>query len=76
MGMEDLLEGAIPHLLNVDEKYRTLLCMVLCKYRDVFPGTLPTRAPPNQKLGDIHEIPLEEGAEPIWKSMYRHSPQE
>ena len=50
--------------------------MVLCKYHDVFPGMLPTRAPPNQKLGDIHEIPLEEGAKPIWKSMYRHSPQE
>ena len=30
--------------------------------------------PPNQKLGDIHEIPLVEGAEPVKKSIYRHSP--
>ena len=74
-GDKDLLEGAIPHLLNVDEKYRMLLHMVLCKYCDVFPDTLPTQATPNWKLGDIHEIPLEEGTEPIWKSMYRYSPQ-
>ena len=50
--------------------------MVFFKYCDIFPGTLPTQAPPNQKLGDIHEIPLEEGAKPKQKSMYRHSPQE
>ena len=70
----DLPEGAIPHLLNVDEKYRTPLRTVLCKYCDIFPGTLPTRAPPNWKLGDIHEIPLEEGAKPVQNSIYRHSP--
>ena len=44
--------------------------MALYKYHDVFPGTLPTCAIPNQKLGDVHEILLEKGAEPIWKSMY------
>ena len=71
---KDLLEVAIPHLLNVDEKNRALLCMVFCKYQDVFPGILPTQAPPNQNLGDIHDIPLVEGAKPIQKSMYRHSP--
>ena len=48
--------------------------MVLYKYCDVFPGTLPTRAPPNQKFGDVHEIPLVEGAVLIRKSMYRHNP--
>ena len=69
-GDKDLPEGAIPHLLNVDEKNRASLCTVLYKYWDVFPGMLPTCAPPNWKLGDIHEIPLEEGAEPVWKSMY------
>ena len=51
-----------------------MLRMVLCKYRNVFPGALPTQAPPNQKLGDVHEIPLVEGAEAIQKSMYQHSP--
>ena len=75
-GDKDLPEGAILHLLNIDEKYRISLYILLCKYNDLFPGTLPIQAPANQKLGDIHEIPLEEGAKPIWKSMYRHSPQE
>ena len=41
---------------------------VLYKYWDVFPGMLPTCAPPNQKLGNIHEIPLVEGAELVKKS--------
>ena len=75
-GDKDLPEGAIPHLLNVDEKYRTLLGMVLCQYCNIFPGILPTQALFNQKLGDVHKIPLEEGVEPIQKSIYRHSPQE
>ena len=73
-GDKDLPEGAITYFLSVDEKNRALLHTVLCKYRDVFPRTLHTQAPPNQKLGDIHEIPLEEGTEPVWKSMYQHSP--
>ena len=51
-----------------------MLRTVLCKYCDIFPGALPTQAPPDRKLGDVHEIPLIEGAEPIWKSMYWHSP--
>ena len=62
------------HLLNIDEQYRTTLHTVLCKYCDVFPGALHTQAPPNWKLGDMHKIPLIEGAEPIQKSMYQHSP--
>ena len=45
--------------------------MVVCKYWDVFPGTLSTRAPPNWKVGDVHEIPLVEGPEPVRKSIYR-----
>ena len=44
--------------------------MVVCKYHDIFPGALPTRAQPNWKLGDVHEIPLVKGAKPIWESMY------
>ena len=48
--------------------------MVLHKYQDVFPGILPIHALPNQKLGDIHEILLVEGTEPVRKSIYRHSP--
>ena len=69
-GDKDLPEGAIPHLPNVDEKNRALLCTILSKYRDVFPGTLPTQAPPNQNPVDIHKIPLEEGIELVQKSMY------
>ena len=37
-GDKDLPEEAIPHLLNVDAKYRILLYTVLCKYRNVFPS--------------------------------------
>ena len=51
-----------------------MLHTVLCKYRDIFPGALPTRAPPNRKLGDVHEIPLVKGAKPIRKSKHRHTP--
>ena len=71
---KEILEGMIPHLLNVDEMCRALLGMVLCKYQDVFPGMLPTHALSNWKLGDLHEIPLMEGAKLVRKSMYRHSP--
>ena len=71
---KDLPEGAIPHLLNVDEKNRALLYTVLYKYRDVFHAILTIHVPSNQKLGDIHKIPLEKGAKPVWKSMYQHSP--
>ena len=67
---KDLLEGAIPHLLYVDKKNRASLRAVLYKFRDVLPNTLPTRAPPNWKLGYLYEIPLEKGAKPVWKSMY------
>ena len=69
-GEKDLPEGAIPHLPNVDEKNRASLHTILCKYRDVFPWMLPTRATPNRTLIDVYEIPLEEGAEPVQKSMY------
>ena len=53
----------------MNKKNRELLHMVLCKYWDVFPGTMPTHELPNQKLGGIHDIPLVEGAESVWKSM-------
>ena len=69
-GNKDLSEGAIPNSLNVDEKNRASLCMVLDKYQDVFTSMLPICAPPNQKLGDVQEIPLIEGAKPVRKSMY------
>ena len=71
---KDLPEGAILHLLNVDEKKRALFHMVLYRYWDLFPSTLPTWALPNQKLGDVHAIPLIEGVELVRKSMYRYSP--
>ena len=64
----------IPHLLNVDEKYRALLHMVLCEYCDVFLVMFPTHGPPNWKLGDIYEIPLVQGAKLVRKSIYRHRP--
>ena len=68
-GDKDLPGGAIPYLLNVDEKNRALQHTVLHRYRDIFPGTLLTRAPPNWKLGDVHEAPLEKGTELVQKSI-------
>ena len=53
---------------------RVLLDTVLYYYHDIILGTLPIQAQPNWKLGDIHEIPLMEGAEPVKKSIYSHSP--
>ena len=32
------------------------------------------QAQPNWKLGDVHEIPLVDGAKLKRKSIYRHSP--
>ena len=73
-GDKNSLKGKILHLLNADKKYRALLCTILYKYHDVLLGLFPTQAPINRKLRDIHEILLVEGAMPIGKSMYRHSP--
>ena len=73
-GDTNLPERVIPHLLNVEGNYRALLHIVLCKNCNVFPGMLPTWAPPNHKVGDVHKIPLVEGAVPIKKSIYMHSP--
>ena len=58
----------------MNEKYRASLHTALYKYYDVFLGTFPTRELPNQKLEEIDKIPLLEGAVPIKKPMYRHSP--
>ena len=65
-------EVSIPHLIIVEQRHQASLYMVLYWYCDVFWGKVPTQVLPNQKLGDVHEIPLVEGGKPIRKSMNRY----
>ena len=59
---KNLIKGAILHLINMGEKYKALLCMVLCEYWDEILGMLPICARPNCKLGDVNKIALVEDA--------------
>lgn len=69
-----LPEGAVPHLLHAKPEERPALEKLLEKYKDIFPPSLPTYVPPKRGLGDEHKIPLEIGAKPAAKKLYRHSP--
>ena len=51
-----------------------LLRPILEKYRDVFPTDLPHHLPPERDVG--HTIPLEDGARPVFRPIYRLSPAE
>lgn len=75
-GDPDLPEGAVPHLLELPEEQRGDLHQLFKGFRDVFPAALPKQAPPHRGLGDVHEIPVKDGTEPIARKMYRHSPKE
>ena len=75
-GDPTLPDGSVPHMLKADSSEREMLRRLFKKYKDVFPASLPTQAPPDRGLGDAHVIPLTENAKPAAKNMYRHSPQE
>ena len=71
-----LPEGAVPHLLGLPEEQRGVLDHLLKEFKGVFPPELPKTVPPDRGLGDVHEIPVKPGTEPISRKMYRHSPKE
>ena len=71
---DSLPDGAVPHLLAASDAQRPALRQLLTEYRDVFPSKLPKRYPPDRGLGDAHQIPLIDDAQPVKKAMYRHSP--
>jgi hypothetical protein len=47
---------------------------LLGEYQDVFPEGLPPGMPPERNV--VHPIPIEPGAKPAYKPMYRLSPEE
>lgn len=53
-----------------------MLDHLLKEFKGVFPAELPKYVPPDRGLGDVHEIPVKPGTEPIARKMYRHSPKE
>ena len=75
-GDPSLPDGAVPHLLAAPELCKSLLRQLFKDYKALFPASLPTTTPPDRGLGDVHAIPLIEGAKPVHKTMYKHSPKE
>lgn len=58
-GDSNLPEGAVPHLLSTSEDERPTMSHIFREFKDVFPSELPRNTPPDRKLGDVHDIPLE-----------------
>ena len=75
-GDPDLPDGAVPHLLGLPKKQRGVLDHLLKELKGVFAAELPKYVPPDRGLGDVHEIAVKPGTEPIARKMYRHSPKE
>ena len=76
-------DGAVPHLLGFPKDQRGVVEHLLKEFKGVFPAELLKHVPPDWDmleqlwgLGDVHEIPIKPGAEPIAKKMYCHSPKE
>ena len=49
---------------------------LLKELKGLFPAELPKYVPLDRGLGDVHEIPVKSGTEPIARKMYRQSPKE
>ena len=75
-GKPDLPYGAVPHLLGLPEEQRGVLEHILKEFKSVFPAELPRHVPPDRGLGDMHEIPVRPGTEPIARKLYCFSPWE
>ena len=75
-GEPDLPDGATPHLLGLPKEQRGVLDHLLKAFKGVFTAELPKYVPPDRGLGDVHEIPVKPGTEPIARKMYRHSSKE
>ena len=75
-GNHDLPDGAVPHLLGLPEEQRVVLEHILKEFNSVFPAELPKHVPLDRGLGDVHEVPIKPGTEPIVWKMYHHNPKE
>ena len=75
-GDPDLPDSAVPHLLGLPKEQRRVLDHLFKEFKDVFPAELPKYIPPDRGLGDVHEIPVKSGTEPIARKMYHHNPKE
>lgn len=53
---------------------QTRFLPILEQYKDVYPPELPSGLPPHRNIS--HPIPLEPGARPMSRPMYRLSPKE
>ena len=72
-GNPDLPDGAVLHLLGISEEQRGVLKHILKEFKSVFPAELPKKVTPDRGLGDMHEIPVRPGTEPIARKLYRYS---
>ena len=72
----DLTDGLLPHLLGLPKEQRGVLDHLLKEFKGVLPAELPKYVPPDRGLGDVQEIPVKPGTEPIARKMYCHSPKE
>ena len=75
-GNPDLPDGALPHLLDLPKEHRGVMEHLLKEGKGVFLAEFPKHIPPDRRLGDVHEIPINPGTEPVARKMYRHSPKE
>ena len=75
-GDPDLPDGAVPHLSSLPKEQRGVLDHLLKEFKGVFPAKLPKYVPPDRGLGDVHEILVKPGKEPIGRKMYHYSPKE
>ena len=75
-GYPDLPDYVVPHLLGLPEEQRRVLEHVLKKFKSLFLAELPKHILPDRGLGDVQEIPIKPGTEPITRKMYRQSPKE
>ena len=75
-GNPDLPDGAVAHLLGLPEEQRGVLEHILKEFKSVFPAEFSKHILPDRGLGDVHEIPIKPGMEPIARKMSRQSPKE
>ena len=75
-GNPDLPDGVVPHLLGLPKEQRGVLDHLLKEFKGVFPAELPKYVPPDRGLGDVHEIPVNPGTEPIARKFYSYSPKQ
>ena len=71
-----LPDGAVPHLLGLPEEQRGVPEHILKEFKSVFLAELPKHVPPDRGLGDVHEVLIKPGTEPITNKLYRHNPKE